>query len=258
MYLGKMCEVGDRPTSIYETAVPIRTPPRCSPRSRCPTPTAARPSRRCSAARSPHRCTPPSGCRFRTRCPRGAERCAAEEPELREVDAGPLRRVPLPARRGRGARLRQGGDRRDHRSRRRRRRRRSRLDAAVARGTTVEARGEPAEHVVARCVDHGAVIGTLVHLVLRRRPLRHTPSAPRRRSGPGRRADRTPPARRAAAHPRAGCPPSSCAEAPATAVCRRGCGAITVDDDATELTKDLDRTDLVRDRRSSHGLGRQH
>ena len=38
----------------------------------------------------------PEGCRFRPRCPYAAERCAAD-PALREVGAGPGRRLPLRA-----------------------------------------------------------------------------------------------------------------------------------------------------------------
>ena len=85
MYLGKICEVGDpeaiysRPAHHYTSAligsVPIPDPTRRTGR----TPLRGEP---------PSPMNPPSGCRFRTRCPAASDRCAAEEPELREVAAG--------------------------------------------------------------------------------------------------------------------------------------------------------------------------
>jgi len=82
MYLGKICEIGDpeaiyaRPAHHYTSAlissVPIPDPTRRTGR----TPLRGEP---------PSPLNPPSGCRFRTRCPAASDRCAAEEPPLREV-----------------------------------------------------------------------------------------------------------------------------------------------------------------------------
>jgi peptide/nickel transport system ATP-binding protein len=86
MYLGKLCEVGP-PDELYESpshpytaallaAIPVPDP-HAHPedadvlRGEIPSPT-----------------NPPSGCRFRTRCPRAQERCAEEEPRLRELNPG--------------------------------------------------------------------------------------------------------------------------------------------------------------------------
>jgi oligopeptide/dipeptide ABC transporter ATP-binding protein len=78
MYLGKLCEVGSgesvyrEPLHPYTKALLDAIPPaRATIRGEPPSPV-----------------HPPSGCRFRTRCPRAADRCAAEEPKMRELAPG--------------------------------------------------------------------------------------------------------------------------------------------------------------------------
>ena len=86
MYLGKVCEVGP-PDALYEhpshhytaallSAIPI------------PDPEAERIEAAGIGGELPSPMDPPSGCRFRTRCPAAQERCAAEEPLMREIEAG--------------------------------------------------------------------------------------------------------------------------------------------------------------------------
>jgi oligopeptide/dipeptide ABC transporter ATP-binding protein len=86
MYLGKVCEVGQpdemfaRPrhpyTEILMDSIPV-IDPGVDPRAA-----------RTIAGEPPSPIMPPSGCRFRTRCPRATDRCAAEEPEIREIAPG--------------------------------------------------------------------------------------------------------------------------------------------------------------------------
>jgi peptide/nickel transport system ATP-binding protein len=85
MYLGKICEIGS-PDAIYSkpahhyTSALLESVP-------LPDPT----KRREGAAlqgEPPSPMNPPSGCRFRTRCPAASDRCASEEPQLREVTPG--------------------------------------------------------------------------------------------------------------------------------------------------------------------------
>ena len=83
MYLGKLVEVGTG-NDIYETSAHPYTAGllRAIP---VPDPAAARNEEDKAAIRGelPSPVDPPSGCRFRTRCPRARDRCAAEVPELR-------------------------------------------------------------------------------------------------------------------------------------------------------------------------------
>jgi peptide/nickel transport system ATP-binding protein len=85
MYLGKLCEVASpdelyrRPSHPY-TAALLASIPVPNPEVR-PGMIGAK-----LAGELPSPIDPPSGCRFRTRCPRAQERCAIEEPEMRQID----------------------------------------------------------------------------------------------------------------------------------------------------------------------------
>src|SRR5262249_13100611 len=86
MYLGKVCEVADS-DALYEdpahpyTVALLKSIPVPDPKGR---PDAG--DRIEGELPSP--LFPPSGCRFRTRCPLAQERCAVEEPLLRDLGSG--------------------------------------------------------------------------------------------------------------------------------------------------------------------------
>src|SRR5689334_12734681 len=83
MYLGRLCEVGPgeqvyrQPLHPYTRALLDSVPGTATAR-------AAKTIR----GEPPSPVHPPSGCRFRTRCPRAEQRCADEEPVMRELPAG--------------------------------------------------------------------------------------------------------------------------------------------------------------------------
>jgi peptide/nickel transport system ATP-binding protein len=85
MYLGKVCEVAPADAVFATPAHPyteLLLDSVLEPGA---------PSQRAAVADAgdpPSPLDPPSGCRFRTRCPRADERCAAEEPVLAEVAPG--------------------------------------------------------------------------------------------------------------------------------------------------------------------------
>ncbi|MFL6206224.1 MAG: ABC transporter ATP-binding protein [Acidimicrobiales bacterium] len=86
MYLGKICEVGS-PDDLYATpahpytAALLRSIP-------VPDPTVPPVQSGLLTGDLPSPIDPPAGCRFRTRCPLAQERCALDEPEIREVADG--------------------------------------------------------------------------------------------------------------------------------------------------------------------------
>src|SRR5919106_2427581 len=82
MYLGKLCELGPADALYEASAHPytrslLAAIPRPEP--------GTEPADAALPGELPSPIAPPSGCRFRTRCPRATERCAAEEPQMRAV-----------------------------------------------------------------------------------------------------------------------------------------------------------------------------
>jgi len=82
MYLGKLCEVGDA-DRLYEAPA--------HPYTRALLASAPEPAQSVGEADAvlgddlPSPTDPPSGCRFRTRCPAAVDRCAVEEPQMRQL-----------------------------------------------------------------------------------------------------------------------------------------------------------------------------
>ena len=82
MYLGKTCEVLPS-QALHGRALHPYTRLLLSS-----VPEAEQEATESEAAELPSPVSPPSGCRFRTRCPLATQRCAEEEPQLREAGAG--------------------------------------------------------------------------------------------------------------------------------------------------------------------------
>jgi oligopeptide transport system ATP-binding protein len=94
MYLGKLCEAGPgesvyrEPLHPYTRALLDSVPSTDNATKRAAPAGAAGQISRVISGEPPSPVHPPSGCRFRTRCPRAQEVCAAEQPPMRELAAG--------------------------------------------------------------------------------------------------------------------------------------------------------------------------
>ena len=93
MYLGKLCEVSSPDAMFAEPAHPytdllLAAIPH-------PDPDAELSTERIGGE-LPSPMAPPSGCRFRTRCPHAVQRCADEEPQMRQIAPGRFVACHLP------------------------------------------------------------------------------------------------------------------------------------------------------------------
>jgi oligopeptide transport system ATP-binding protein len=93
MYLGRLCEVGPvreiyrQPLHPYTAALLASIP---SPDPAVGRRAAGHGTSSGISGEPPSPLDPPTGCRYRTRCPRAQERCAAEVPEMRSLGDGRL------------------------------------------------------------------------------------------------------------------------------------------------------------------------
>jgi len=84
MFLGKVCELGDT-KDVYEnplhpyTKFLLEAVPKPDPKLR-------KEDKNMLVGEIPSPVNPPSGCRFHTRCPYATEKCAQEEPVMKQVD----------------------------------------------------------------------------------------------------------------------------------------------------------------------------
>lgn len=86
LHLGQLCEIGPS-KPLYRSPLHPYTAMLFAagvPRGRAANPVPHEPPE----GELPSPLNPPSGCRFRTRCPRAQQRCAAEQPALRELREG--------------------------------------------------------------------------------------------------------------------------------------------------------------------------
>jgi peptide/nickel transport system ATP-binding protein len=87
MYLGKLCELAPPDVLYHRPAHPYTEALLASIPEPDPSKVAHRVPQRLSGD-LPSPIDPPSGCRFRTRCPLAQDRCAAEEPQIRQIAPG--------------------------------------------------------------------------------------------------------------------------------------------------------------------------